>query len=59
MGQDGYMKIARGILDTTEKIISAIDNIDGIKIATTPDMTAFAIISDDVKVINNYIMIIL
>lgn len=51
MGQDGYMKIAKGVLDTTEKIIAAVGEIDGIKIATNPDMTALAIISEDVKVI--------
>ena len=38
MGQDGYLRIAAQVMNTTEKIAKAIDKIDGLKMITKPDM---------------------
>lgn len=47
MGQDGYMKIAKDILDTTKKVKAAVEKIEGIKILAPSDSSAIAIGSDD------------
>jgi sphinganine-1-phosphate aldolase len=50
MGQDGYTRIAAQVLEVTQKIVAAVDRIEGIKLVTRPDMTALAIMSDDPRV---------
>lgn len=50
MGQEGYMNIARDVLEVTQKIVKTVDATKGIRLVTRPDMTALAIMSDDPKV---------
>jgi sphinganine-1-phosphate aldolase len=50
MGQEGYMKTAKQVLEVTQKIVAAVDRTKGIRLVTRPDMTALAIMSDDPKV---------
>jgi sphinganine-1-phosphate aldolase len=45
MGQDGYLNMARSVLDTTNELIAGISAIDGIELITNPDMTSLAFIS--------------
>ena len=47
MGQNGYMSIAAEVLATTKKLCAGVEAIDGIRVLTQPDMTAFAIVSRD------------
>jgi len=47
MGQEGYLNIAREVLNTTNKITAAVQRIDGIRLVTPSDMTAFAIMADE------------
>ena len=47
MGQNGYMNLARDVLSTSKKIISAVGRIKGIKLVSQPDMTCVAIMSND------------
>ena len=50
MGQEGYLNIARDVLEVTQKIVKVVDATKGIRLVTRPDMTALAIMSDDPKV---------
>jgi sphinganine-1-phosphate aldolase len=48
MGQDGYLKQAEGILNTTQKLVRGItESIPELKILTVPDMTAVSIVSSN------------
>lgn len=46
LGEEGYLKHAGTIMDTTEKLINGINAIDGLKINGRPQMSVFAYISD-------------
>lgn len=50
LGQDGYMNIARDVMNTTQQIIEGIDRIPSLAVITKPDMTCVAIVSKDRKV---------
>jgi sphinganine-1-phosphate aldolase len=50
MGEEGYLKTAKQVLEVTQKIVAAVDRTKGIRLVTRPDMTALAIMSDDPKV---------
>ena len=50
MGQDGYLRIAAQVMQTTEKLVEAVDSIDGLKVITKPDMTCVCIVSDSSRV---------
>jgi len=50
MGQDGYMNMAKRLMDTTEKLKAGIKAIPGLTIIGRPHMTAFAIGSSDAAV---------
>ena len=39
MGQDGYMRIAKDVMETTLEIVKAVQRIDGLKLMAVPDMT--------------------
>lgn len=47
MGQDGYIATARGVWDTTQRIVRGVETIPGVKVVTPPDMTCVALASDD------------
>lgn len=50
LGEEGYMRIAKGVMQATEKIKKAVDKMDGIYIVSNPDMSLLAIGSDDIDV---------
>ncbi len=52
IGQDGYMKLARSLMDTTLKIVDGVEKIDGLSTlgVNPPHMTAIAIASTDANV---------
>ncbi|MBW2543936.1 MAG: aspartate aminotransferase family protein [Deltaproteobacteria bacterium] len=47
IGMDGYLDIARTIMDTTDKFKAGIEAIDGLKILGEPAMGVFAYTSED------------
>ncbi len=44
MGQQGYMDIARKVVQATNDVVDGVATIPGLKIITKPDMTALAIV---------------
>ncbi len=47
IGMDGYLNIARAIMDTTDKLKAGIEAIGGLKILGKPAMGVFAYTSED------------
>jgi len=47
IGMDGYLNIARAIMDTTDKLKAGIETIGGLKILGKPAMGVFAYTSED------------
>jgi hypothetical protein len=47
IGMDGYLELARTIMQTTEKLIKEIEMIDGLKVLGEPAMSVFAYASTD------------
>jgi sphinganine-1-phosphate aldolase len=50
LGQNGYLEIAREVMNTTQEIIAGVEKIPGIAVLTKPDMTCVAIVSKDRRV---------
>ncbi len=50
MGEEGYMKIAKEIMDTSRRFIEGIGTIPGLRILGKPDMSIFAFASDTIDV---------
>jgi sphinganine-1-phosphate aldolase len=46
LGFEGYRDIAAKVMETTQKIKDAVNNIEGLKIVGNPDMSLIAITSD-------------
>ncbi|XP_066264049.1 sphingosine-1-phosphate lyase-like [Branchiostoma lanceolatum] len=51
LGEDGYMKTAKEVMETTEFMINSIRNIPGLCILGEPHMTAFAIGSRGINIL--------
>lgn len=49
-GDDGYLEIARQVLDATRRIADAIDKMDDLRLLARPDMNLVAFTSDTVSV---------
>ena len=47
LGQDGYLRLAEVVRDTTERLRTGIEAIDGLHITHPPDMSLFEIGADD------------
>jgi glutamate/tyrosine decarboxylase-like PLP-dependent enzyme len=43
LGEEGYVRLARETMDTTEKLIAGIEAIDGLHVWGKPDMTVLAL----------------
>ena len=41
LGEDGYMRLAKVIMDTTRKLMDGVNAIDGLKVLGEPDMSVF------------------
>ena len=50
LGNEGYMKIVREVMDATELLISGIRGIDGIQVMGQPDMCMFTICATDARI---------
>lgn len=50
IGEDGYLEIARTIMDTTAELRDGITAIDGMRIVGDPDVSVFAFTSDEVDI---------
>lgn len=50
LGREGYLRLAGEMMQTTRKLLAGIDSIDGIRVLGKPDMTVFAVGSDDLNV---------
>lgn len=50
MGEEGFQDIVRRSQEATEKMLDAIDGIDGIEVLGKPDMCMFTIASDEINV---------
>jgi glutamate/tyrosine decarboxylase-like PLP-dependent enzyme len=49
-GQQGYLEIARQVLDATQRIADAVDRMDDLRLLGRPDMNLVAFTSDTVSV---------
>ena len=47
MGQSGYQDIAKTLRETTDKLCKGVEDIDGVRLVTTPDMTCLSIMTDE------------
>lgn len=50
MGQNGYLSIAKDVMNTTQQIINGVEKTSCLGILTKPDMTCVAIVSKNKKV---------
>ena len=50
IGDDGYLEIARQVLDATRRIAAGIEQIDGLRLLGRPEMNLVAFTSDTVNV---------
>ncbi|MEO8456632.1 MAG: aspartate aminotransferase family protein [Chloroflexota bacterium] len=50
LGQEGYMHLAKVIMDTTRALMDGINAIDGVHVVGQPDMSVFAIGSDTIDI---------
>jgi len=50
IGDDGYLEIARQVLDATRRIAAGIEHIDGLRLLGKPEMNLVAFTSDEVSV---------
>jgi glutamate/tyrosine decarboxylase-like PLP-dependent enzyme len=50
LGEDGYLRLAADLLATTEKIRSAIDATEGLRVIGSPVMSVFAFTSDELDI---------
>ena len=46
MGQDGYKRIAKDVMETTLELVAAVKRIDGLKLVAVPDMTCVALTTE-------------
>ncbi|MFN8671758.1 MAG: tyrosine decarboxylase MfnA [Candidatus Sericytochromatia bacterium] len=50
LGEDGYLKIVKTVMETSEKLKKGINKIDGINIVSTPEASVIAIGSEELDV---------
>jgi sphinganine-1-phosphate aldolase len=50
LGESGYMEITKTVMETTRLIQEGIRNIPGLKVLSNPEMSVFAIASDNLDV---------
>jgi len=50
LGEDGYVRLARTIMETTRALIDGINAIPGLYVMGKPDMSVFAFTSDSVDI---------
>lgn len=50
LGEEGYLRIAREVMETTRKVMKAVDGMEGIHVLSDPEMSIFAIGSDEIDI---------
>lgn len=50
LGEEGYLRIAREVMETTRKVMKAVEGIEGIHVLGQPEMSIFAIGSDTLDI---------
>lgn len=50
LGEAGYLKLAKGVMEVTRKVMDAVDAIDDLYVISQPEMSIFAIASDTVDI---------
>ncbi len=50
MGEDGFLRVTRQVLETTRRLIDGINASDGLHVLGRPDASVFAFVSDDADV---------
>ena len=50
LGEDGYTKLARDVAEATDRIVSAVNRIDGLSLLAQPDMSLVAFSSDQLDI---------
>lgn len=50
LGEEGYLRIARAVMQTRDEIKQGVEEIPGLKILSNPDISVMAIASDDLDV---------
>ena len=50
LGEDGYLRIARAVMETRDRIKAGVEAIPGLKILSDPDISVMAIASDELDV---------
>ncbi len=46
LGEEGYEKIVREVMDATQRMIAGVNEVDGLRVLGEPDMCMFAMVSD-------------
>jgi glutamate/tyrosine decarboxylase-like PLP-dependent enzyme len=50
LGEDGYTRLAKVIMETTRALVDGVNAIPGLKVLAKPDMSVFAFTSDTVDI---------
>lgn len=50
LGEEGYKRLARVIMDTARALMDGINRIDGLRVMGEPDMSVFAFTSEDLDI---------
>ncbi|NUM53353.1 MAG: aspartate aminotransferase family protein [Candidatus Hydrogenedentes bacterium] len=50
LGEEGYARVVRGVMDTTARMIDGISQIDGLRVLGKPDMCMFSIASGEFNI---------
>lgn len=50
LGEEGYLRLARGMMETTRKLVAGIESVQGLRILGKPVMTVLAFASDELDV---------
>ena len=50
LGEEGYLRMARAVMETRNRIMAGVDAIPGLKILSDPDISVMALASDELDV---------
>ncbi len=50
LGEEGYMRLAAQIMETTKKLVDGINAVPGLKVLGKPDMSVFSFNSDSIDI---------
>ncbi len=50
LGEEGYLRIAKGILETSDALLAGVRAIPGLRVLGEPDMSVFAFTSDTLNI---------